>query len=103
MPVGSTWSGLDLSRTLISGKGRYFPTASGGQIFFPAKGHLDGEGVLTDDGKAGMYWLDVTEGDTARDSYCLNYNLSAISAPGYVQRAYGLSVRCEREDANTSM
>ncbi|MBR5176814.1 MAG: hypothetical protein IKW89_12940 [Bacteroidales bacterium] len=104
VPAGNTWTGLTFEEsTLVSGKGRYFPTASGGQLFFPAEGYINGYGVVTDAGSAGMYWLDVPHGDTARNSYCLNYGASGISAPGYVNRAYGLSVRCEREDANTSM
>ena len=104
VPVGNTWTGLSLAGTLVSGKGRYFETASGGEIFFPAKGYINGEdAVKTGDGTEGLYWLDVPASGTARNSYCLHFNLSAIDAPGYVNRAEGLSVRCEREDANTVM
>jgi hypothetical protein len=102
VPAGNTWTGIMPVGNPTS-TGRYFPTASGGQLFFPAMGYLDGQGVLTDKGSTGMYWLDVPNGDTARNSKCLHYSSTGISAPGYVQRATGASVRCEREDANTSM
>ena len=104
VPAGNSWTGLDLTGTYVSGKGRYFSTASGGTLFFPAKGYLDGQTAsVTQEGTSGVYWLDVPSSGTARNSYCMNYSSGALDVQGYVDRATGLSVRCEREDTNTFM
>ena len=102
VPAGNTWTGLDLSGDEVSGKGRYFPTTSG-RVFFPAMGYINGTGAVTGKGTSGLYWLDVPAGTSNRLSYCLSYSSGIINVPGSSDRAYGLQVRCEREDANTSM
>lgn len=92
----SSWSKLDGQKGFyLSGDYTYLDNAP--QVFFPAAGRLfNDNGNAEGRGNRGHYWSSKSLGNGA-SSLFMYYSGDVYMSNGYIERAYGHSVRCIQE------